>query len=688
MSSTEGKGRIHLPEETLPLYTDSSLCSPTGDVPSSSLLLDNDKNNKAEHEVAKGTTSKMSCWEWVVVVGTFLIASAVRAYRLDSTVHAGVRYSTDTKALPKLLAMLTDMLPGSRAGQAADGRPHVTVARLLIVILGSLTIPFSYLSTRLLDCRPSTALLVSLFLTFDNGLIVQSRYILPDTILFFFTVLSFFFWFGFSKRDQRQPFSRQWWTWLMLTGLSLGAVISCKLTGMLTAATIAVGVAYQLWNLKDSSERMRHFKARALCLIVVPVLFYLITSQMYDVASGGKVDYPSIDVSIGSTVTIKPYNTGRGYLHSYKHFYPGGSEQQQVTLYPKAHADNKWLITNTSSAMEVNYKSTSLPFTRIYHNTPIRLRHINTHKHLHSHDIHPYESKSRNAYEVTGYGLLGFAGDANDDWIVDIVNGDRGGRGTFSRILVRTQKTVVTFRHERTGCYLYSNGEQLPEWGFGQLEVTCKMGAGFGMDGDRNALWYFETSDHPAQPEPSESDFSVLPQWYIEYFGISADALARPPPTSNMKASESWLFLLNRGVDFRVTANMIPELLFVLNPVVWWLSSFAVISYAVAIVALISRARRGHNDFDNPKVTKFITTGGYLFVGWALHYFPFLIGHQKLFIYDYFPGLYLAILLLFTSFDMGTATLQRKVRIPIVLGLLCLVLWGYSRLMVYTYGTP
>lgn len=152
--------------------------------------------------------------------------------------------------------------------------------RLLPAILGVATVPLSYLTLRALDCRATTALLASFFITFENGLITQSRHILLDSPLIFFTALTIFLWTGFCNEDKYEPFSTEWWTWLSLSGLSLGAVVSCKWVGLFTIATVGFGTIRQLWLLLgDNRVSMkvftRHFTARALCLIVVPITFYM-----------------------------------------------------------------------------------------------------------------------------------------------------------------------------------------------------------------------------------------------------------------------------------------------------------------------------------------------------------------------------------------------------------------------------
>jgi dolichyl-phosphate-mannose-protein mannosyltransferase len=157
---------------------------------------------------------------------------------------------------------------------------------MLPATLGVATIPLSYLTLRALECRATTALLAAVFVTFENGLITQSRHILLDSPLLFFTALTLFLWCGFCNEDKRQPFTDGWWTWLVLTGLSLGAVASCKWVGLFTIATIGFSTINQLWillgDLRVSPKLWaRHFMARAICLIVIPILFYMAMFEIH-----------------------------------------------------------------------------------------------------------------------------------------------------------------------------------------------------------------------------------------------------------------------------------------------------------------------------------------------------------------------------------------------------------------------
>lgn len=158
--------------------------------------------------------------------------------------------------------------------------------RFLPALMGVGVVPVAYLTLRALDCRPATALLGSLFITFENGLIAQSRLILLDSPLVFFTALTIFFWVGFSNEQHQEPFTDDWWLWLTLTGLSLGAVVSCKWVGLFTIATVGLATLKQLWDLLGDlrvSPRlwMKHFLARFLGLVVLPITVYMAVFEIH-----------------------------------------------------------------------------------------------------------------------------------------------------------------------------------------------------------------------------------------------------------------------------------------------------------------------------------------------------------------------------------------------------------------------
>lgn len=88
---------------------------------------------------------------------------------------------------------------------------------------------------------------------------------------------------------------------------------------------------------------------------------------------------------------------------------------------------------------------------------------------------------SMRKYQLSSLTLLRFAGDANDDFIVELTPETRGGKDKRkARERMRTLRSHFRLKHALTGCYLFSHKVKLPEWGFEQQEVrglfTCHGG--------------------------------------------------------------------------------------------------------------------------------------------------------------------------------------------------------------------
>ncbi|KDN48044.1 hypothetical protein RSAG8_03060, partial [Rhizoctonia solani AG-8 WAC10335] len=596
--------------------------------------------------------------EWKIIVMVVIIASFVRLYKIsypDSVVfdevHFGnfaskyikTRYFVDVHPpLAKLLLTLAAFVGGfdghfdfKEIGKAYDENTPYVLMRLLPGILGICVVPLAYLTLRGLDCRATTALLGALLVTFENGLITQSRLILLDSPLIFFTALTTFFWVGFSNEDAQRPFTEQWWTWLALTGLSLGAVVSCKWVGLFTIATIGVCTLRQLWlllgDLKVTPRLfIKHFLARALCLILLPILFYMAMFEihfailqnsgdgdgfmsaafMHTLGGRGMSDTYA-DVALGSVVTLRHVNTQGGYLHSHLHTYPGGSKQQQITLYPHIDGNNDWRILNGTFDGTPDFNWATGPISHIHHGQTIRFEHFTTQKRLHSHDVRPPVSDVDFQNEVSAYGYPGFQGDANDNWIVEIEEG--AGRGQIGQNLA----------NQRTR------------------------------------------------------------------FGISKRTLMRSVGLSERHAFDSrpssWP-RLQRGINFWVKDHK--QIYLIGNPFVWYTSTIAILSYAIFRGFLILREKRGYKDFHNTTLVKYDQLCAFLVTGWALHYFPFFLMSRQLFLHHYFPALYFAILMTCAVFDAATFNLKPRVRLQIAGVVLIFVVWNYMHFSPLTYGTP
>ena len=90
---------------------------------------------------------------------------------------------------------------------------------------------------------------------------------------------------------------------------------------------------------------------------------------------------------------------------------------------PHRDDNNLWRVLNATVDSYNQYDYEHKPIIYIEHDSRIKLRHIVTDKALHSHDVRPPVSDVDFPTEISD-GMTGFVGDINDDWAVEIEQGD------------------------------------------------------------------------------------------------------------------------------------------------------------------------------------------------------------------------------------------------------------------------
>lgn len=366
--------------------------------------------------------------------------------------------------------------------------------------------------------------------------------------------------------------------------------------------------------------------------------------------SKGMGDTP-VDVVFGSRVSIRHHNTQGGYLHSHSHMYPGGSKQQQITLYPHKDDNNIFILENQTQPLGPYGQ---VPGPRAWDNITtehimdgdtIRLYHMATDRRLHSHDVRPPVTEADWQQEVSAYGYEGFEGDANDLFRVEIVPSMSDGAEAKKRL--RTIQTKFKLVHVMTGCVLFSHKVKLPEWGFDQQEVTCAKGGSL-----PNSIWYIEQNSQPALPDDVEKVNYKIPNFFAKFWELHkvmwrtnaglVDSHAwdsRPP---------SWP-ILSRGINFWGRHHR--HVYLIGNPVIWWTSTAAVVIWVVFKGIAVLRWQRGFKDYNHVHFKRFDYEIGQTLLGWALHYFPFYLMARQLFLHHYLPALYFAILAFCQIYD-------------------------------------
>lgn len=421
------------------------------------------------------------------------------------------------------------------------GVPYIGM-RTFSGVFGVATVPFAFLTVLALGGSKISALSAALLVLFENSLVTQSRLILLDSYLIFFTAASLMFWSLFSRLDGKREnrWKWQWWTALGLTGFNLGCSASCKWVGLFTVASVGVQVISGLWKmwcntLVPLKEIGKAFLARALCLILIPAVVYIstfwvhfslltefspsassFTLQFQQNFPEAKIPSTNGPVYFGSTISIRQDRRDNpGYLHSHDVLYPTGSKQQQVTIYHHKDANNLFVIKRAFIA-DLTYTPEDLDspieeedLINVKHGDKVRLMHLLTGRFLHSHhEQAPISSKKEHHSEVSCYGHdQSRFSDLNDNWIIQLVGKD-GNPVPLTKTrdeapTINALRDRIVFLHPQAGCILHSNNKLLPDWGFKQGEVTCGREVLKG-----NTHWKIESNEHPLHDE-DEQNFKV-----------------------------------------------------------------------------------------------------------------------------------------------------------------------------------
>lgn len=546
--------------------------------------------------------------------------------------------------------------------------PYVLM-RAWPAVLGLATVFLCYLTLRSSGVRPAVAFVTAGLLLVENSFVTISRFILLDSPLIFFIAAAVY---AFKRFEAQQAFSDKWFRSLFFCAIALGLALSSKWVGLFTVAWVGILCLGHMWlvigDLKvPPATVLKHAVYRASFLLVIPALVYMwmflihfsvlskegdgspfMTSAFRSDLEGTTVPKrTTAQIGYGSVVTINHVNTRGGYLHSHNHMYPGGSQQQQITLYPHLDSNNEWLI-------EPYNMSIPNEFVQLKHGDKVRFKHLNTHRRLHSHDEKPPVSERDWQKEVSCYGFEGFEGDANDDWIFEIVEHASTGKGKEE---VRAIETVFRLRHAMTGMHLFSTSTKLPSWGFEQQEVTAAS------QGSRPlSYWYIETNKANTLPRKDRETISYPKLSFWQKFVESHKVMwmINQGLTSHhhwQSSPHDWPLLM-RGISYWGKDQT--SVYFLGNPLVWWVASGNLLAFLIHVLTSIVKWQSGRSVAKSKHLFHFNMQMFSYFLGWAIHYFPFFIMGRQLFLHHYLPAQYFAILGLGHIFELIVACVSGK----------------------------
>ncbi|XP_058492669.1 protein O-mannosyl-transferase 1 isoform X1 [Solea solea] len=609
----------------------------------------------------------------------------------------------------------------NRIGAEYPCSVNVWSLRLLPALCGALCVPLAYLLTLELKFSHLSALGAALLLLLENSLIVQSRFMLLESVLIFFVLLAFFSYLRFHNAP-----SSSWlrYSWLLLCGASCGAAIGVKYMGVFSYLLLLGVASLHTWNM-IGDRTVSHLSVcvqcvcRFVCLLVVPVLLYVfwfyvhlgilnrsgphdqfMSSAFQAGLQGGLsriTQGQPLEVAFGSQVTLRSSTsqTIPCWLHSHKANYPiryengrGSSHQQQVTCYPFKDINNWWIVKNPGRQELV----VGSPPQTVRHGDIIQLVHGMTSRYLNSHDV--AAPMSPHHQEVSGYLDFNVSMAAQNLWRVDITN-----REAESEVW-KTIQSEVQLVHVNTSAVLKLSGMSLPDWGFHQLEVVAEK-----LFKARSLGWTVEehrygTSQEQEEREvelhsPTHIDVDRKISFWAKLLELQWKMLTVKQDDSEHKYSSSpseWI-TMETNIAYWLHSSSNAQIHLIGNPVSWGVAILSLLAYQLLAAVYLLRRRRGFKDLPDGVWSQFVCLGCVCVGGWLVNFVPFLLMEKTLFLYHYLPALcYLYLLgpalLEHTHTHLLSSVTHRRALVVCASAVLFSAFLSYRTFCPLTYGSP
>ncbi|KAJ1730790.1 Protein O-mannosyltransferase 2 [Coemansia biformis] len=636
--------------------------------------------------------------ERVVVVILTLLAAATKLYRIGRRNNVswdeahfgkfGAYYLNRTfyhdvhPPLAKMLVGLSELLAGHngtfgfKGGETYPAYVNYTFMRVFNAGFGIALTPLAYITCRQLRVPVWFAVMAALFVTMDNAICVMSRFILLDAPLLAFTALALTMLARFH-RVRNAPFSAEWWKRLMLTGLALGLVSSCKWVGLFAVALVGLYTIVELFEMYCNTRMApgvyaKHWAARIAALIVVPLCVYAlcfkvhfaVLDRYHNSASfmpvgfqtrlrGSPLARQPYEIHTGSAVRLQGSYPGTGYLHSHAHRYPAGSAGQQITGYGYADPNNIWNIQRRAAAGSTDnvadVLATSAPIEGpIGHGDVVALHHNATNSFLFTNLGHeaPASAGYREVSAVAADSVDALASGVL--WVVEIVGAERSMRDGKLHPL----GTPLRLRSTVGDCVLLSTSERLDKnWGWGQAEIACDSRTDDPRSSVRH-LWTVERHINGNLPKVNVG--RLMSSSFLRNFAVlnrqmwlTNNALVPDHDKHNVLESgpASWPFMVYpmRMVGWDDTGIKYLE---IGNPLLWWGSATMCLVFPLQLLYWLLRWRRRSLRWHPARMREYLDGALILWGGWALHYLPFFLMGRVTYLHHYLPALYFGVLFL------------------------------------------
>lgn len=540
--------------------------------------------------------------------------------------------------------------------------PYIPL-RALSATLGTLTVPIMFATLKECNYSVWTCLLGSALVALDNAHVAETRLILLDATLIVSVAASMYCYVRFTKM-RRQPFTRGWYLWLLLTGVSLSCVISTKYVGVLTFFSIGVAVAIDLWHLLDYRTGLtiknvaRHFIARFVLLIVVPFFIYLgwfyihfailtksgpgdsfMSSEFQETLGDSVLAKEAKEVNYYDIITIKHKST-ECLLHSHTYRYPLRYDDGRIS------SQGQQVTCTISGVEDVGDHWEILPATPfggnklghpVHQGDTFRLRHINTNGYLLTHDVaSPLYPTNE---EFTVISIEEGDGDRFNDTLFKFDPVDKK-----TDTVLKTKASIVKLLHVPTVVAMWTHNDVLlPDWAFHQQEVNGNKNI---PDGENN--WYVDQiiglsglrAEFVPKPVKKLSFFRKWLELQFLMFEHNNNLSSEHPFASQ---PDAWPLCMS-GVSFWTNNDLRQQIFFIGNIPAWWFECIMMIGFLAVIAFDQLTLQRDIHILTAKSRVRLYSNLGFFFIAYLFHYLPFfLMGRQK-FLHHYLPAHLLAAL--------------------------------------------
>uniref|UniRef100_A0A0K2V1T9 Protein O-mannosyltransferase 1 n=1 Tax=Lepeophtheirus salmonis TaxID=72036 RepID=A0A0K2V1T9_LEPSM len=550
--------------------------------------------------------------------------------------------------------------------------------RMVPALCGSTLSPLVYLILCQMGLSHWSGFLAGFMVLFDTALLTQSRYILLESIMMMFSLISVL---SALKFRTNKALSLPWFFWFFSTVIGMSLSFCVKYLGIY-CIFLCVWIMFRgFWSrIADQSISNLRLVFEALFQLIVvnliPMFIYLglfyvhlsiltkagshdnlMTSAFQASLDGGLSSIirgqPSV-VAHGSQITLRHTHGKTCWLHSHEHVYPvkysdnrGSSHQQQVSCYGYKDVNNWWIVKRPDRDDLAVHE----PLDVVKDGDVIQLVHGLTHRALNSHDV--AAPMSPHNQEVSCYIDYNISMHTENLWKVNIANPPAAGEKLWYSI-----GSQVRLIHHTTGQALKYSGKLYPDWGFHQNEVVAdkniiQLDTTWNVEEHR----YTKNDDDQKSLERELITSELIPtnptdmSFFEKFIELQIKMLITDQENvqnhNYASGPQEWP-VLSRGIAYFISKSSNAQVHLLGNIIVWYSGTLSIFCFFALYMGYLLRRRRKCFDISEGMWLQFLYAVEILFVGYVLHFIPFFFYDRTMFLHHYLTSYLFKIML--TSF--------------------------------------